>query len=96
VPDNRKIIATFLSQNWRVTPVVSYQTIVQLIAATTAETGLTVRCELDTASYPSGITVPDAETREIDLTPCRIPWRMELCNRPFPNTRASAYSLTEP
>jgi hypothetical protein len=46
---------------------VSYQTIVQLIAATTTDTGLTVRCELDTASYPSGITVSDAEMDQINL-----------------------------
>jgi len=58
---------SFISQNWRAKPLVSYQTIVQLIAATTTDAGLTVRCELDTASYPSGIIVSDAEMEQINL-----------------------------
>jgi hypothetical protein len=59
---------SFVSQNWRATPLVGYQTIVQLIAATTAQTGLSVHCELDAASYPSGITISDAEMDKINLT----------------------------
>jgi hypothetical protein len=59
---------SFISQNWRAKPLVSYQTIVQLIAATTTDTGLTVRCEIDAASYPSGIVVADAEMDQINLT----------------------------
>jgi hypothetical protein len=39
---------TFISQNWRAQPLVSYRMIVELISATTTKTGLTVRCELDT------------------------------------------------
>ncbi len=58
---------SFISQNWRAKPLVSYQTIVQLIAATTTQTGLTVRCELDTASYPAGISVSNDEMRQINL-----------------------------
>jgi Rhodopirellula transposase DDE domain len=58
---------SFISQNWRAKPLVSYRTIVQLIAATTTDTGLTVRCELDTASYPGGIFVTDAEMHQINL-----------------------------
>jgi hypothetical protein len=58
---------SFISQNWRAKPLVSYQTIVQLIAATTTETGLTVRCELDTASYPGGISVSDAQMNQINI-----------------------------
>ena len=40
---------------------VSYQTIVQLIAATTTKTGLRVRSELDANTYPTGIKVGDTE-----------------------------------
>ena len=32
-----------------------------MISATTTKAGLTVRCELDTGQYPSGIVVSDAE-----------------------------------
>jgi Rhodopirellula transposase DDE domain len=52
---------SFISQNWRAKPLVSYRVIVELISATTTKTGLTVRCELDTGQYPSGIVVSDAE-----------------------------------
>ena len=33
--------------NWRAKPLVSYLAIVQLIASTTTEAGLTVTCQLD-------------------------------------------------
>jgi hypothetical protein len=42
-------------------PVGNGDVIVELISATTTETCLTVRCELDTGQYPSGIVVSDAE-----------------------------------
>ena len=51
---------SFISQNWRAQPLVSYRVIVDLISATTTKTGLTVRCELDTGQYPNGIVVSDA------------------------------------
>ena len=59
---------SFISQNWRATPLVSYRTIVELIGATTTRAGLTVRCELDTATYPKGIVVSDAEMAAINIT----------------------------
>jgi hypothetical protein len=50
-----------ISQNWRGKPLVSHQVIVQLIGATTTQTGLTVRCELGASSYPKSVKVTDAE-----------------------------------
>ena len=58
---------SFITQNWRGKPLVSHQVIVQLIAATTTKAGLTVRCELDTNSYPAGIKVADADFDGINL-----------------------------
>ena len=58
---------SFISMNWRAKPLVSYRVIVDLISATTTDTGLTVRCELDTGRYPKGIAVTDQEMAEIDL-----------------------------
>src|SRR6266480_4416949 len=46
---------SFISQNWRAKPLVSYRVILQLISATTTKTGLNVCCELDPGQYPSGI-----------------------------------------
>jgi Rhodopirellula transposase DDE domain len=57
-----------ITQNWRGKPLVSYQTIVQLIAATTTDAGLKVRCQLDQNAYPVGIKVSDAEFDAVNLT----------------------------
>jgi len=58
---------SFISQNWRGKPLISHEVIVNLIAGTTTETGLTVHSELDTDTYPPGIKVSDREVAEIDL-----------------------------
>src|SRR5947209_2594903 len=49
----------WISQNWRGKPLVSYAVILELIAATTTEAGLTVQCQLDTTSYPAGPKLSD-------------------------------------
>jgi hypothetical protein len=59
---------SFISQNWRAVPLVSYRVIVDLISATTTETGLKVHCELDTNTYPKGIAVSDEEMDAINIT----------------------------
>jgi hypothetical protein len=56
-----------VSQNWRAEPLTSHAAIVELIAATKTKTGLTIACELDTADYPKGIKVTDAELRAVSL-----------------------------
>src|SRR5882672_6336104 len=57
----------YISQNWRGKPLVSHQVILQLIAATTTDTGLVVTCDIDANSYPKGIIVTDAEMAEINI-----------------------------
>jgi hypothetical protein len=56
-----------ITQNWRGRPLTSRTAVVELIAATTTKTGLTVRCELDTRSYPKGIKVSDGEMAAINI-----------------------------
>jgi hypothetical protein len=58
---------SFISMNWRATPLVSYRVIIDLISATTTKTGLSVRCELDPTDYPKGIAVSDAEMQALNL-----------------------------
>jgi hypothetical protein len=58
---------SFITQNWRGRPLVSYQTIVQLIAATTTTTGLKVHSELDTNTYPAGIKITDQQMSRLNL-----------------------------
>ena len=59
---------SFITENWRAKPLVSYRVIVDLISATTTKTGLTVCCELDTGAYPKGIVVSDEEMQAINIT----------------------------
>lgn len=56
-----------ITQTWRGRPLISLETVVELIASTTTRTGLTVRCELDTRSYPKGIKVSDAEMKTLNI-----------------------------
>ena len=60
---------SFITVNWRGKPLRSYRTIVQLIAATTTDTGLKVRALLDEAKYPKGVKVTDAQLAAVNLTP---------------------------
>jgi hypothetical protein len=60
---------SFISQNWRGTPLVSRQAIVNLIAATTTRTGLRVKAALDTRRYDTAVPVPDEVFAHLKLTP---------------------------
>jgi hypothetical protein len=59
---------SFITINWRGKPLRSYRTIVQLIAATTTDTGLKVRAKLDENKYPKGVKVSDAQLAAINLS----------------------------
>jgi hypothetical protein len=56
-----------ITQTWRGKPLISRETVVELIASTTTRTGLTVQCELDTRCYPKGIKVSDAEMHTLNI-----------------------------
>ena len=58
---------SYISHNWRGKPLVSYEVIVNLIAATTTTTGLRVHSQLDTQSYPKGVKVSDAELAQVNI-----------------------------
>jgi hypothetical protein len=57
----------FIMRNWRGKPLVSHEVIVQLIGATTTETGLQVCCEIDATLYPKGVQVSEQEMLAINL-----------------------------
>lgn len=57
-----------ITMNWRGRLLTSHEVIVQSIAATTTRTGLRVTAELDTNSYPTGVTIGDAEMAALALT----------------------------
>lgn len=58
---------SFITMNWRGKPLRSYRTIVNLIAATTTKTGLTVKVRLDKRKYKQGLKVSQQELERINL-----------------------------
>ena len=58
---------SFITINWRGRPLTSYRTIVELAAATTTVTGLTVRAEWDDAVYEKGIKITDKEMKALPI-----------------------------
>ena len=81
---------SFISQNWRAKPLVSYRVIVELISATTTQTGLTVHCQLDIGQYPSGIVVSDAEMAAINIKRAEFhgEWNYTISPNDHPPNRA--------
>jgi hypothetical protein len=57
-----------ISMNWRGRPLTSHDVIVQTIAATTTRNGLSVHAELDTATYPTGVKIPDQDMKALTTT----------------------------
>ena len=60
---------SFISLNWKGTPLVSYETVVKLIGGTTTKTGLKVKAILDTNYYETGVEVTSSEMEQIQLRP---------------------------
>jgi len=79
---------SYITQNWRGKPLVSYATIVSLIAATKTRSGLAVQCHLDEGTYPTGRKVSDADLAGINLH--RDEFHGEWNYRIRPRTHSSA------
>jgi len=58
---------SFISVNWRGKPLETYETIINLIAATTTKTGLVVEARLDENIYKKGIKVSQSELKCLDI-----------------------------
>lgn len=58
---------SFITKNWRGRPLTSYQVIVELVAATTTETGLRILAEWDQGYYPTGVEVTDEQLAALPL-----------------------------
>lgn len=56
-----------ITMNWRGRPLTSHEVVVNTIASTRTRTGLRVEAELDTASYPLGVTVSQARFAELPI-----------------------------
>ncbi|MDR0491432.1 MAG: ISAzo13 family transposase, partial [Oscillospiraceae bacterium] len=58
---------SFISKNWQGIPLVSVAVIINLIAGTKTEKGLSIRCVLDEAEYEKGVQVTDEEFDSVNI-----------------------------
>ena len=58
---------SYITMNWRGKPLVSLETIINLIGATKTSTGLEVYARLDDREYPAKIRVTDTELAAVNL-----------------------------
>lgn len=72
----------FITKNWRGRPLTSYEVIVNLIANTTTNTGLTVQAALDTNEYETGIEISDEQIAAVKLTPAKFHGEWNYTIRP--------------
>lgn len=59
---------SYITKNWRAKPLESLEVIVNLIANTTTQKGLTVKAKADKKVYEKGIKVDDKDLEKINLT----------------------------
>ncbi|HEX9374136.1 MAG TPA: ISAzo13 family transposase [Roseiflexaceae bacterium] len=58
---------SFITINWRGRPLTDYATIINLIAATSTDTGLKVYAQLDETAYEKGIKITAAQMKSINI-----------------------------
>ena len=57
----------YITKNWAGKPLMDIHTVVNLIASTTTEKGLEVKCVVDTKTYQTGLKADDDMMGKIDL-----------------------------
>ncbi len=60
---------SFITMNWRGTPLTTMRTIIELISGTATTTGLTIQADYDPNWYPKGVKITDAELSAVPLQP---------------------------
>jgi hypothetical protein len=63
---------SFISMNWQGEPLVSYETVLNLISGTKTNTGLRIKARLDARHYETGVEISDAQMQSINLKPHKI------------------------
>lgn len=58
---------SYISINWRGKPLLSFETIIELLSNTKTKEGLTVIAVLDKTLYPTGIKVSDQEMKNLNI-----------------------------
>ncbi len=75
---------SYISQNWRGKPLVSLQTIVELIGNTTTKTGLKVKTSIDKNHYDTGKKISDEEFESINIEHSKFQGKWNYTLHPHP------------
>ena len=72
-----------ITENWRGQPLLSRMAVVELIAATSTEQGLTIQAEMDDGTYETGRKVTDEEMASLAIERCDFhgEWNYQLSPR---------------
>jgi len=60
---------SFISLNWKGEPLMSFETVINLISSTTTRTGLKIKARLDKNFYATGIKITKDDMEKINLRP---------------------------
>jgi len=71
-----------ITENWRGRPLLSRVAVVELIAATSTEQGLTIRAELDEDTYETGRKVSEEEMQSLAIKRCDFHGEWNYCLSP--------------
>jgi hypothetical protein len=79
---------SFISMNWRGQPLVSYETVIKLISATTTGKGLAVAARLDKREYERGIKFSDKDMALLQIQPHSLhpKWNYSILPRDAPTS----------
>jgi len=82
---------SFIRVHWRGKPLVSYETVINLMSTTTPKPGLQMNALLDTRRYECGMKIADAQMRALQLKPHAIhpQWNYPLSPRRATKRRAA-------
>ena len=58
---------SFISLHWKGQPLVSFETVINLISATTTRTGLNLQAVLDEREYETGQSISDVQMQQLYL-----------------------------
>lgn len=89
---------SFISINWRGRPLTDYEVVIETIAATTTDAGLTVEAVLDQGTYPTGVKVPKAQLAAVPLTRQQFhgEWNYTIHKGPTPKLPPNKQSRSKP
>ena len=58
---------SFISMNWRGQPLINFETVVNMISATTTKSGLKIKAFLDRNDYKTGVKISDKQVEDLNI-----------------------------